>query len=206
MRILFLLALSLFLFSCASTMPGQNVSTGSNEIAVTIKKDSTFSNEIVQMYQFSIKNNSMDWIELDGAKLSAGNQVLVLVGENIESWIEACMLEKKVSDYNTQLVLGAIAVGGAVVAGGSSHQQTSSAGAIVALGAISGMAIKDYQKAKNRVDFQKAFPEKHIFQNTIIPPGKVVQRWILVENRKKENFTLNFGEGINVTVEGSKSY
>lgn len=206
MRILSILALCLFFVSCATTMPGQDVPTGSDDISVTIKKDPDFSNENIQMYQLSINNRTTDWLELDGAKLSAGKDVSVLVGGYIDSWIEACILQKKVSDYNTQLVLGAIAVGGAVVASSSSHQQTSQVGAIFALGSISALAVKDYQRSKNKADFQKAFPEKHIFQNTLIPPGKVVQRWILVENRMKENFTLSFGEGVSVNIEGAKSY
>lgn len=140
------------------------------------------------------------------AVFSASKEVEVLVGERIITWIEACALEKTVSDYNLSLVLGAVAVGGAAVAGASSHSQTSSTGAIVALGSISALAVKDYQKSKNKVEFQKAFPEKHIFQSTIVPPGKVVQRWILIENRSNENFTLTFNEGVGVTIEGKKNY
>lgn len=187
-------------------MPGQDVSTGSDDIAVTVKRDPTFSNEMIQMYQLSIKNKTNEWLELDGVKIVGGKEIDVLVGNRIESWVESCILEKKVSDYNTALVLGAMAVGGAVVAGSTSHQQTGSVGAIVALGSISALAVKDYQNAKNRAEFQKAFPEKHIFQNTVIPPGRVIQRWILVENRKKEDFKLTLGDGVGVTIEGLKSY
>lgn len=80
MRILSILALCLFFVSCATTMPGQDVPTGSDDISVTIKKDPDFSNENIQMYQLSINNRTTDWLELDGAKLSAGKDVSVLVG------------------------------------------------------------------------------------------------------------------------------
>lgn len=200
------IVLSFMLVSCASMMPGQDVSTGSSDIDVAIKRDPIFSNELIQMYQLSIKNKTNEWLELDGVKIIGGKEVDVLVGNRIESWVEACILEKKVSDYNTALVLGAMAVGGAVVASSTSHQQTGSVGAIVALGSISALAVKDYQNAKNKVEFQKAFPEKHIFQNSVIPPGKVIQRWILVENRKQEDFKLSLGDGVGVTIEGKKSY
>lgn len=187
-------------------MPGEKAETGSADISVTVKKDSTFSNEVIQMYQLSIQNNTSQWLELEGAKLTAGKNVEVLVGDFVDSWIEACMIEKKVTDYNISLVLGAVAVSGAVVAGASSHQETSSVAAIVALGSISGLAVRDYQKAKSKIDFQKAFPEKHLFRNSVIPPKKVVQRWILVENRKAENFTLTFNEGIAVNIVGKNRY
>lgn len=205
MRFSFILSL-LLLVSCATTMPGQEVGTGSNDISVTIKRDPVYSNDVIQMYQLALKNNTDSWMELPGSTLTGGDEVEVLVGERIESWLEACLIEKNVNDYNTALVLGAVAVGGATVAGVSQHQPTASTGAIVALGSISILAVKDYQKAKNKVDFQRAFPEKHVFQKTMIPPKKVVQRWILVENRKKESFTLTLAPGVGVTVDGSKSY
>lgn len=206
MRFFQLLIVSLIFVSCATTMPGHDVETGSSDIGIAIKRDPTFSNELIQMYQLSIKNNTNEWLELEGAKLDASKEVSVLVGESIESWIEACLLEKKVSDYNMNLVLGSIAVGGAVVAGASGHQQTAATGAIVSLGSIGALAVRDYQRAKNKADFQKAFPEKHLFQNMILPPGKVIQRWILIENRKAEDFKLTFTDGVGVTVEGKKSY
>jgi hypothetical protein len=201
MKLIALVSL-LLLFSCATTMPGQDISSGSSKVSVSMEVDSTFSNEMIQMYQFSLKNNTDDWLEYDGATLGGNSNIAVLVGDRITSWIEACNIEKKVSDYNTNLLLGSLALGGAVVAGASSHQETAQIGAIISLGSITGSAVREYQKSKKKVEFQKAFPERHIFQSVVIPPRKVIQRWILVENRAGENFELLLGEDIKLKIKG----
>jgi hypothetical protein len=208
MKFINLLLLSIFCASCASTMPGQKLETGTSRVTATKSKNHLFSNKRIQMIQFSMQNNTEEWLEFDGATFEGENGVSVLVGERISSWVEACTLEKEVSDYNTSIILGSIAVAGAVVAGSSHHPQTSTTGAVIALGSIGGLAMRDYQNSKNRVEFQKAFPEKHIFQPFIIPPGKVIQRWIMVENPMEEIFVLKAraktGEEITFKVEKYK--
>lgn len=196
-----ILILSVLVISCATTMPGKELDTGSSKLSATIERDDTFSDHNIQMYQISLKNNTDQWLEYDGATLSGSANISILVGDRISSWIEACTLEQKVSDYNLNLVLGSLAIGGALVAGASSHQETAQIGAIVSLGSISGVAVRDLQKSKKKAEFQKAFPERHIFQPVTIPPGKVVQRWILVENRNQETFTLQLGNEIKIRIE-----
>lgn len=203
-----LLILVVILASCASTMPGSELSTGSDRVSATIAINSTLSNERIQTHQFSIKNNTNEWLEFDGAKMTGGKGVEVLVGERISAWTEACTLEKKVSDYNLNLFLGSMAVAGAAVAGGSQHQQTATTGAVIALGSITAMGVRDYQRSKHKAEFQKAFPEKHIFQPFVVPPKKVIQRWIMVENPSRVAFQLDLqnksGEKISLKIEGKQ--
>lgn len=204
-----MLVCCLFLTSCASTMPGNDIATGNENITATIDTNRTFTNNQIQFYQFSIKNHTNKWIEFDGAVMEGDKSISVLVGNRIDSWIEACTLESNVSQHNMALFLGAVAVGGAAVAGASGHQQTATTGAVVALGAISVAAVQDYQNSKKRAEFQKAFPDKHIFQPFVLPPGKVIQRWILVENASKKDFTLKAktkeGETLDMVVAQPKA-
>ena len=190
MKHLMRLILTLAIVSCATTMPGSKISTGSKKVSATITQNYNFSDQRIQMHQVALRNETDHWIELEGATLDANKSISVLVGDHITSWVEACTLEKNVSDYNTALVLGSIAVAGSAVAVSSSHPQTSGIGAIAALGSIGAMGVRDFQTSKDRVTFQKAFPEKHIFHALVIPPRKVIQRWILVENPAQETFTL----------------
>ena len=203
MKVTSLLLVCLFISSCATTMPGNEVSTGDKKVTASLATLSDYTNDQIQFYQFSLKNETDTWIELEGATLEASNSISVLVGARLSSWIEACTLEKNVSDYNTALVLGSVAVAGAAVAGASQHKGTSTAGAVFALGSIGALGVRDYQNSKDRVEFQKAFPERHIFQQVVIPPRKVIQRWIVVENPQNEAFKLslkNKAEQINLFV------
>ncbi|HXH74991.1 MAG TPA: hypothetical protein VNJ08_08500 [Bacteriovoracaceae bacterium] len=58
------------------------------------------------------------------------------------------------------------------------------------MGSITALAVKGFQDSKKKAEFQQAFPDKHIFQKIVIPPGKVIQRWILVQNPEEEPFSL----------------
>lgn len=174
--------LSLFILaSCASTMPGHDVKSNHKTITATFEENYDFSTERIHMLQFSIMNKTDKWVEMTGANINSTENIEVLVGSKINSWIEACTLEKQVSDYNRDLLIGSIAVGGAVVASSSGHQRTSTAGAAIALGSITAMGANELMNSKNKAELTEALPEKHVFRPFVIPPHKVIQRWILIE-------------------------
>jgi len=171
-------------------MPGKDIETGSKKVSATIAENDKLSSEKIHMLQISIKNNTNEWIEFEGATFEENSKVTVLVGDKISSWIEACTLENEVSQHNMNLLLGAIGVAGAAVAGSSRHQGTATTGAVIALGSLTALGVRDYQNSKHKIEFQEAFPEKHIFRSFTLPPKKVIQRWILVENPSGDSFTL----------------
>jgi hypothetical protein len=190
MKLANFLFITFFISSCASTMPGKRVDSGSPSITATVEEDNVLSDKRIKMLQISLKNETDDWLEFDGATLEEGKNIEVLVGDRIAAWIDAQMLERRVSDYNWNLALATVAVGGAVVTGASQHQPTAEVGALVAIGALSGSVIMDFQDSKRRTEFQRAFPDRHIFRPFVIPPRKVIQRWILLENKKEETVTI----------------
>lgn len=143
----FSLLLSLLLFvSCASVTPGIKIDSGTQDVSIFVSKDPTYSNERIQMLHFAIQNNTSEWFDFEGAKVESG-EFDVLVGERLDAWIQACTLEKRVSDHNTAVALGVLAAAGGIVAATSKHQSTSNIGAVVALGSISALAVKDMQKS-----------------------------------------------------------
>lgn len=171
----------LLLVSCASTMPGHDIKSNHKTITASFEENLDFSNERIHLLQFSIMNKTDKWVEFTGANINSTDQIEILVGNKINSWIEACTLEKQVSDYNLNMILGTVALAGAVVAGSSSHQQTSATALAISLGSVSVMAVNDIMNSKNKTDLTDALPEKHIFRPFAIPPHKVIQRWILIE-------------------------
>lgn len=180
MRAIALLGL-LFLVSCASTMPGHDIKSNHKTITATFEENMDFSTERMHLLQFAIMNKTDKWIEVTGANINSTEQVEVILGEKVNAWIEACTLEKQVSDYNLNMLIGTVALTGAVVAGSTSHQQTSAVGAAVALGSISLLAANEVMNSKNKAELTNSLPEKHIFRPFMIPPHKVIQRWLLIE-------------------------
>lgn len=185
----FAFVLLFILGGCATTMPGDSIKTNSKHISAAVEEQTVFSDQRIQMYQFSMKNESNEWMEFDLPVISGSEGVSVLTGQRIDSWIEACILEKKVSDHNTAILVGSLAVAGLAFSN-SSHQQTAGVGAAIALGSISAIAARDFLDSKKAAEFQNQFPEKHIFRPIVIPPGKVIQRWILVENPERHTFEI----------------
>lgn len=174
-------------------MPGEDAISNNQEVVAAVQINHNISEKNIMMYQVSMLNNTNEWLEIESAVLNAKEKINILVGDKMNAWIEAKTLEKQVSDYNTQLLLGSIAVSGAAVAVGSNHHQTAQLGAIAMGGAITAASVNDYMNSKNRVEFQKLFPRTHLFNAFTIPPKKVIQRWILVEFEKdneRKSFTL----------------
>lgn len=183
MKSLSLVVAMLILCSCATTMPGNDLNLNSKLLSATVSEHPDFSNDKIKMYQIAIKNLSNSWIDIDSVLLEdTTGSAVVLVGPKMNSWIEASKLEKTVSDYNTSLLLGSLAIAGAVVGGTSGNDTTSTIGYSFALGALTAAGIKDFVQSKNKVEFLNSFPETHLFHPFVIPSQKVIQRWIIVEN------------------------
>ena len=169
-------------------MPGRELKLRTNILNATIDENSDFSNKQIKMYQISIKNLTDSWIDIDSVNLgNSPNSINILMGGKISSWIEACNLENKVSNYNMELFLGSVAASGAIVGAVSNSSTTSKVAYSISLGAIAASGVKEIIDSKGKAEFQSTFPDGHLFRHFIIPPNKVIQRWILIENPKEED-------------------
>jgi hypothetical protein len=192
MKLIAILFSAILLCSCATTMPGKDLTLNTTSLRATIDENSNFSNQKIKMYQISIKNLTDTWVEIDSANLiDSSNSINVLMGSKLNSWIEACNLEKRVSNYNTALFLGAVAAAGAVVGSTANNNSTSTVASSIALGAIGAAGVKGMIDSKNKVEFQMAFPDGHLFRPFMLPPLKVIQRWLLIENPNEENLQFS---------------
>jgi hypothetical protein len=191
MKWIHLTILSVFLISsCATTTPGDEHETGTQKLKVFVTINPDYSTDKIKLFQFSIKNNSDQWIDIDDIKLNNNSkEISLIVGNRLQSWLETSNLEKQVSDYNTSLVLSGVIFGG-VAAMGSSNSKTSTAGAMVALGSITAVSIMDIQDTLNFIELQKMLPDNHLLRPFTIPPKRVLQRWIVLENHSKEPVSI----------------
>jgi hypothetical protein len=161
-------------------MPGRNFEIDSGKVSASIDKDSSISDQNIQMHLLSIKNLTSDWMEFDGALIDGSKNVQVLMGDRLKAWMEASLLTE------------------------AEIQRTLSTGQMLNLDSVTALTAKEYQSSKRKNEFQNAFPETHIFRPFLIPPGKVIQRWIVVENRNQEEFDLRLknkqGDDFNLKV------
>ncbi len=205
MKSYILILAALVLTSCASTMPGSDLNLNTNLLSATVNEDSTYSSDTIKLYQISLKNTSTVWIDIDSVTLEdPTSSASVLVGGKMNAWIDACKLEKSVSDYNKEIFFGSIAAAGIAVGGLSQNNTTSVVGLSLAAGALTAAGVKELIDSKNKAEFQESLPEGHLLRPFYIPSLKVVQRWVIVENPK--NVDLKFVIKSKVKEVGSVSF
>lgn len=179
------------LVSCASTMTGTELRTSSPTIKVRVATMNDYSDDKIKMFQYSIMNDTDNWVSFTGAEIESSNKdTRILLADKITSWIEACNLEKKVSNYNTNLILGAVALTGAAIGSTSKSTTTANVSSAIALGSITALGAREFNNSRERAEFQELFPDAHIMKPFTIPPKKVIQRWILMENANYQEFSL----------------
>ncbi len=186
MKNVLILSFMLLLTACASTMPGTDLNLKNSFLKATLKENGDFSNDRIKMYQISIKNYSQDWLTVDSALMSSAPTTQILIGDKAAAWMEACTIEKKVSDYNFNLAMGALAAAGTVAGASLKNSTASTVSYSVALGAIGATGVKNIMESKDKAEFQNALPEGHLFRSFIIPPMKAVQRWVLLDRVSEE--------------------
>src|SRR5437868_5148085 len=141
MRLLILLFCLLFSLSCASVHPGNYAqpedSSNTKESEGAAKKSPTksgllisgientgLSSEFFTAVDLTFENTTSEWARIKSITLDFGDEVLnreikFPVGSDLAEWGESAQQRKNIRDYNTELILGAIAgAGGALAYGG----------------------------------------------------------------------------------------
>jgi hypothetical protein len=181
-----ILILMSFIISCASTTPGEQVGTSHKDLNAYSKIVTELSDENIVMYQISLENLSREWIQLESSQVIAEipeklEDIEILYGEKLKAWIDARTLENNVDQYNTELALASIGLAGGVMAASSNQSSIQNAGMATLASSASLMAINSILEAKTFAEFQKQIPETHLLSKIVIPPLKVVQKWILIQ-------------------------
>ncbi|MDH4466623.1 MAG: hypothetical protein QE271_01080, partial [Bacteriovoracaceae bacterium] len=176
----------LFLFSCATTTPGTKQSSSIQDLNYYVNIVSDLSDENFMMYQVSFENKTREWIVLESPTILTNTpaeleQLQTITGEKLKAWLEAKTLENSVSSYNTQMSLAAIGVAGGVMMASASDINTASWGAAIYAGSFTALAVNELLQSKRSVEFQNSLPGGHMLNKVLVPPMKVVQKWIMIQ-------------------------
>lgn len=195
-----LLTLSLTAVGCASQMPGIDAieisppagAEGNMEVAMDVI-DGLSSGEY-QAFKISVKNNSDNWARLDKTNIAFPGfaaQPEVLLGSDLNSYLESIKLRNGVQAYNKALAVGSIyalgLVGGAVAAH-NGNTDLALGGLGMAGGAVTYAAVDGILESKNKAEFQSLIPEQHLLKPFDIAPKMVVSRWIIVKLKDNQDY------------------
>ena len=198
--------------SCASYQTGKEVKDLSDKkmnhskekpkLKITSKLNRELSTEYFSFIQVDFGNSSDEWIDIGQFNFLADNKNLnVVLGKKYNEWSESIQNKIAVDRQNSEMVMGAIALGAAVAAGSNAQSGNLANTKLYLALATGSLLINDINKISNEIsDIERAklFPRNHLYTNFQVPPGLVSKKWILIEhpknlkiNEKKLNFQRN---------------
>jgi hypothetical protein len=179
-----------FLFSCASTHPGNIGKTAQqNQALPLIVSAETIdgnSNDAFQLIELTLENTSSSWVRINRGEVpiqDPSTHVSLVVGKDLRTWAQAMEQRLKKDEYNRELLQTALIVGGSVAAVAGARSDAPGVAAVGAATAVGGYiwAVSDTLKTALRsAEKVDELPENH-FKTACSVPGKMfIRRWVLL--------------------------
>lgn len=187
-----LLAVLLTVVSCASTHPGRVGEELHNqkkdEFIVSAEVVPEFSDPTLSFVSITMENKSDKWMRIKTAEFSCGEEcnkkVNIIVGEDLVVWAKSKKEQIAINNYNSDLLRGAFAASGLILAAVAENDSLKTAGVVVAGGAAAGSVVSSLSKDKKRVENPNWVPEEHIYMPASVPTSLFTRKWILVNHPK----------------------
>lgn len=197
MKNVLLAALSLLVVSCASVHNGKMAKEISNgaiseskttEIGLTIsgKIRNSMSTEYFGFIDLTFENTSDKWIDIKSIQVEFDNdslnqKVKIISGRELYSWQKSMQEKNAIDEFNQKMIMGTIGAVAGTVALSSNDKNLSNLSGTVALGAISSLAISDFNREVSKLENAQIFPQNHLLNSDfLIPPGLFDKKWILL--------------------------
>lgn len=116
---------------------------------------------------FTFENKSSAWLNIETLTLEFTDkelekQVKVAAGYDLAAWLESVADKRKTTDDLKGLFSPSFGFTG---------------------GTNISVGLEDYAKDYNKIKREELFPQGHLFRTNVIPPGTIMQKWIVVFNR-----------------------
>jgi len=194
MKVILILA-SLLNFGCASYQAGRYAEVVSgehpNNTPITGKLDRTLSTDHYAVIHFNFGNNSDQWLRVKKVRLDFQDKKLnkvinLVIGKDISTWAESISHKIAIDQWNRDIIIGSIAIAGAVVGGNSGSSDLAKAGAAVYSGAYGVLVANQMIDQMNNLGRSNLFPRTHLYQSFSVPAGLFTKRWVLLQINRKE--------------------
>lgn len=166
------------------------------ELRVTSEVSSRLSTKHLLAIEITFENASSKWRYVDEISIAltpgASKQIVkVPVGEPLRSWHRATEQRLDVSRANRQMVLGAIAIGGALVSIGgaaANRPQIAAAGKLATAAAGAAHLVQKESVSLELVGAVQTVPETHLLSVPFsIAPGLFTKKWVLLYTPEQAN-------------------
>ena len=148
------------------------------------------------MIEVTFENDSPAWQQIDHIDLDFGSadrnrSVQIPWGDDLDTWFDAVSVRNAVRAENEQMVLGTLALVGAVGrAAGGRHGHAGGgavahAGGALAVGALGALYINEQKQEAEAASAGPRFGYAHLLSTPIrVPPGLFAKRWIRSVHRR----------------------
>ncbi len=203
------------LISCASKHPGNEgqVIGGKKNLQMKVSGKTVDSKpqSPFQEIELTIENTSGDWIRISRAEVliddPSKSKISVVVGNDLQSWVDAKQYELKMNERNNQLAQAGLAAAGGVIAVGGAKSGNNNAVAVGAVTALSGLGWamgSQYSKEDRDAEAALKVPGHHLYNPFAVPRKKFLRKWLLINKpvgTMVNNLVIEFE-----TVEGQKEH
>lgn len=207
--------LLLLVTSCASYSPGQDATierhTSKEVLGLSAKIDDTMSYEDLVFVNFYLFNPTNNWARVKSAELidiENHPDMRVIVGKDLYYWAKSMEHKVTIDNYNREMLLGSLAIGGAALAISSNNASIGKLGAVVAIGSVLLSDVENLMEKISSLERASLVPEDHIYSPFSVPPKLVTRKWVLFQKMNVKNLCrlklkLTYLDG-TITVFGSE--
>lgn len=205
-----------FLFSCASTHPGnQGKALGNSNLPLTVSaqtlNDPNARKEPFQLVEVTFENTSDNWVKISESRLiiknPAESKISVVLGKDLDYWAEAMKARLDKDQYNEEWIKTGIVTAGAIAMAAGRHNNDSglaAAGALAVVGTTAWAVTDAIRFSLNKAEGVNKTPDNHLYHDFTVPPKMFIRRWLLV-NKPSTQVINKLVLSVN-TVEGDKDY
>lgn len=212
MKAIKLLIAVVLVSSCASYQSGNYAEVAGGKhpknFAITANIDYELSTEHYTFINMTFGNHTDEWVRVKSFRFDLKDDALnkktqVVAGSDIASWTQSIQHKQRIDRYNTEVLLGSLALAGAAAAVGGARGGSEgltkvgagtyvlSAGVMVANATIN--QISDLERAS-------LFPANHVYRSFSVPAGLFANKFLLLKIRQKEmpsviKFTIEYEDG-----------
>lgn len=181
-------AIMLLLTSCASYSPGQDATIErltSNEIlGLSAKVDDTMTYKDLVFVNFYLFNPTNNWVRVKSAELidiEDHPDLRVIVGKDLYYWAKSMEHKVAIDNYNREMLLGSLAIGGAALAISSNNASAARLGTALTVGSVLLSDVENLLEKISTLERASLVPEDHIYSPFSVPPKLVTRKWVLFQ-------------------------
>ncbi|OFZ29328.1 MAG: hypothetical protein A2622_07890 [Bdellovibrionales bacterium RIFCSPHIGHO2_01_FULL_40_29] len=209
-KLVLVIGLAAFLYSCASTHPGKEGHALDGKARLPIKISAEILDENAkdpfQLIEVTFENTSDEWLRITKNSViidnPADSRVSVVLGQDLIDWASAIELRQKKEQHNKELLQAGLIIGSALVGGANKNNSVGTAAGVTMVATSAWVVADTIRMQIKKVEGINKVPDTHLNHSVMIPGQTFARRWVLLN--KPANTKINRLVVQTETIDGQK--